>query len=415
MASPTMSHWHNVYKISLGASSIEEDKLNNSEEDAAPVKVFEKRLSLLGGNLPIEEETILREFLTPKINRDELPTNSVVTTLGNNFMADKSNQVYYKVVNVLGTEDKSNVLGTEDKNIVLGAEDKSNVIVENDVEVVQFVICFIVSAMSGLELFQEDLDNYCNELSPYLDKSMEATDISEYLACVDAWYEKNICFVQRCLDYFSCQLAALMCVGFCSDSVVVSPNAPEEAQADIERFLACCNLSTLFLEPSDEPFVSCYSSSSLQDMANLSNAEVVNIEYDEEGIFLLQTTKTTTFCKECVDILLHLKTPNPIQMRQVVENYKLKSIQQMNSFQRMIKAAETDYYMLYKTFLFLVSSGNVLVVLHHAKLHTCIGSNDSSRQVIEVLEQFLDGLGGLLLFDTAEDKQKFKVKFDAFV
>ena len=386
-----MSHWHNVYKISLSSSPVE--KSLEFDADDPLLTARDKRLSLLSGNLPIEEETALRSFLTPKINKHDLQEISIITTVDQPFMEDVPTQLYYKVIN-----GSSGIINVEDQ--------------DNISEVVQFLVCFIVPSASGLDLFQEDLDAYCNELSPYLEKCMESIDISEYLKFVESWYEKNICFVERCLEYFSCQLAVLICIGFCGSSVVISQNAPVDSKEDIERFLQCCSLSPLFMETSLE-LVSSYSSSSMQDMVTLSNSETVNITYEEEGIFLVQTTKVTTFCKECVDGMQNMKAPTAIKLRQLLQNYKLKSIQYMNSFKRMIRDAETDYYVLYKTFLFLITCGNGLVLLHNAKLQNSIENYCSSKEVLDTLEMFIDRMGGFVILDTIENKQNFKLKLEA--
>jgi len=381
-----MSHWHNVYKISLNSSPIDKTEFDSEDPSLIPK---DKRLSLLSGNLPIEAEKVLRTFLTPKINKNDLQENSVITNIDDGFMPDVQTQLYYRVIN-----------GNSHVNDITGMTD-----------FVQFLVCFIIPCSSGLDLFQEELDAYCIELCPYLEKCMESTDISEYLKFVESWYDKNICFVERCLEYFSCQLAVLMCVGFCGDSVIISQHAPEDSRKDIERFLLCCNLSPLFMEAGCE-VVSSYSSSSMQDMVSLSNAETINITYEDEGIFLIQTTKSTTFCKECVDVMQHMKAPTAIKKRQLLENYKLKTIQYLNSFKRMIKDAETDYYVLYKSFLFLITSGNGLVLLYNAKLQNSLEDHFSGKEVLDTLENFIDRVGGFVALDTTEIKEKFKTKLD---
>jgi len=172
--------------------------------------------------------------------------NSTIASI-DNFMPGVPTQLYYKIIN-----SNAGIIEVDTET-------------ENIPEVVHFVVCFIVAASCGLELFQEDLDRYCSQLSPYLDKCMESTDISDYLKFINTWYDRNICFVQRCLDYFSCQLAVLMCVAFCGDSIVIGHNAPAECRTDIQRFLACCCLSPLFMDSSTELVSSC-SSSSMRDM-----------------------------------------------------------------------------------------------------------------------------------------------------
>ncbi|XP_057311746.1 protein Njmu-R1-like [Hydractinia symbiolongicarpus] len=384
-----MLHWHTVYKVSSISSPMEDYSMEISEEKTYPIVNAAKRLSLLSSNMQAEEETMLRSFLASKLNKnEEISYESVVLSIEPNyFVQDVPTQIYYKAI----TRESGGAANTG-----MDAE-------KTDV----FIVCFVASALSGLEMFQADLDNYCNSLMPYLEKYMESVDISEYLKLLESWYETNICFVERCLTYFSDDLSTLICAGFCGDSVTVDENISAEATTDIQRFLKCCSLSQLFLEKSSSKTPS---SSSLQDLATLDSSHAMKIRQDQEGNYIIDGKRSTTFCEECIKAMQALTSGHPIKMRQLLENYKLKSIQDMNTFKRLINQSETDYYTLYKTYVFLITCGNGVVLLRNAKLQNSFQTIRTTKQVIDVLESFIHRLGGFGVIDTNEKKLELNAK-----
>jgi len=86
-------------------------------------------------------------------------------------------------------------------------------------------------------------------------------------------------------------------------------------------------------------------------------------------------------------LLAHRKDPDsngPVALRSLIEDFKMKVIQDLNSVKRLFQKAENDYYSLYKLSLFLKQSGNMTVLLKLLK-------NDASASdnVMKIIENFL--------------------------
>jgi len=107
--------------------------------------------------------------------------------------------------------------------------------------------------------------------------------------------------------------------------------------------------------------------------------------------YRLSSTDTTLFCNGCIDLLKRSLQISPIRMREVIENYKLRIIQDMNTFKRLIKEAETDFYVLYRAYVFLLSSGNAKILLNNAQVQCDDEEAKGSVTVLNVIQQFITG------------------------
>jgi len=340
--------WHAVYKI-------------NNRNDMVNL------LSLLSSSLQAEEETLLRTHLTD--SKIFLSDESLVATLEpNQLIEDQDVQLY---TNIIMEKSKSTDDETKDR----------------------FLICLLVNGTSGFDLFQKDLDKYCDLLLPHLMHYMkESTDITKYLELLESWYERNLCFIKRCLLQVSEEpLAALICASFSGNAVVFGSNVVEDIRIDLERFIECCSLSNLFSEISTIPGSP---TSSIQDLAFLHNTQNIDVNVNEDMEYSANPLRVTSFCNDCIRSLKTIDRDNPIKMRQMLENYKLKCIQDMNTFKRLMKQAEGDHYTLYKAYLFLLSCGNGEVILGISNLQNTIDNSKTTKQVLDVLETFIKKSGG---------------------
>ncbi|XP_065658493.1 protein Njmu-R1 isoform X4 [Hydra vulgaris] len=369
-----MLHWHAVYKISTVSSPTHELSSENDGYEMAQNKFStNKRLSLLMSNMKPEDETALRSILLNKLNKFEtLSTGSEVISV-DSFLDQKPSQIYYNTI--------FHTLSNANDPI------KSNA---NDFQVLlncYFLVSFMVGTESGFELFQKDLDDYCNSLLLSLEKYMESIDVSEYLTLLDEWYDSKVCFIERCLQYFSKDLALLLCASFCSISVTIDPKISDCVKKDIQKFLECSSLSLLFDEMNNS-----------KHLLSLNESQVLHVSLNSEdnsySIVQGNITYTTPFAFNWIRSLEEMKFKNPIKMRQLIENYKVKIIQDINSFHRLINQAENDYYALYKAYIFIASSGNAYVIMKNARLQNCINNETNIKHLLNVLEQFIEKMGG---------------------
>eukprot|EP01135_Chromosphaera_perkinsii_P008955 Nk52_evm1s1542 gene=Nk52_evmTU1s1542 len=88
---------------------------------------------------------------------------------------------------------------------------------------------------------------------------------------------------------------------------------------------------------------------------------------------------TNSFCEEWARAftIVPKSSQAPVILRKVVENYKLKGVQEINSLKRLLQNAENDYYALYKTNHYLRECGNGDILLNHL-IHEAAASTSSS-------------------------------------
>uniref|UniRef100_A0A8C1UG79 Chromosome 17 open reading frame 75 n=1 Tax=Cyprinus carpio TaxID=7962 RepID=A0A8C1UG79_CYPCA len=94
------------------------------------------------------------------------------------------------------------------------------------------------------------------------------------------------------------------------------------------------------------------------------------------------------FCDDWIQAFLNAAERfNPFLLRQILENFKLKAIQDMNNLKRFIRQAEMSHYALFRCCLFLQSCGNGDVLLQNARAEH--SSLPEACGIITVLEEFL--------------------------
>jgi len=364
-------------------SSITNDSLRFDIDDEASkdveltkdeVVIPDKKLTLLSGNMDAEAEISVRSFLLSRMNQWFIKgeTESITTSME---IESKQIQLYSK-----------------------GIFSKQSGFLD-------YVICFLSSSVAGLELFQNDLDTFSIKLAPHLQKYTDSIDTTHYWKEFESWHSTVLSFVKDCLSHFDYDLSTLLCAGFCGDTVIINNSVPRDMKKKIERFLECCSLSALFRDGSSENKIN--SSTSLTDLVSLENPTKISIDVNNEGVYTVTPSKRSTFCDDCVKQLKVNHSMDYIQIRQMIENFKLKNIQDMNTFRRLLTQAEVDFYACYKTYLFLLTSGNGVVLMHNSRLQSNLDEPKTKRlqQVLDTLEQFIQMMGGYAGFDTKENKE----------
>ena len=103
------------------------------------------------------------------------------------------------------------------------------------------------------------------------------------------------------------------------------------------------------------------------------------------------------FCKHWSSVILSTvdvnQVGNAVAIRSVVEEFKLKIIQDVNCMKRLVQKASDDYYTLFKALTFLKHTGNVTVLLKLLKDDYARIEEDfpvkRANLVISILEEFL--------------------------
>uniref|UniRef100_A0A8C0KVG4 Uncharacterized protein n=1 Tax=Canis lupus dingo TaxID=286419 RepID=A0A8C0KVG4_CANLU len=78
---------------------------------------------------------------------------------------------------------------------------------------------------------------------------------------------------------------------------------------------------------------------------------------------------------------------NPFLFRQVLENFKLKAIQDTNNLKRFIRQAEMNHYALFKCYMFLKNCGSGDILLKIVKVEH--EEMPEAKNVVAVLEEFM--------------------------
>lgn len=106
--------------------------------------------------------------------------------------------------------------------------------------------------------------------------------------------------------------------------------------------------------------------------------------------YSLSNKVTTRFCREWAKTMLSDTEDNPVFLRQVIENYKLRVNHDLNTLKRLLRQAETDHYALYRSYVFLLKCGNGPILLRNTTLEAHALCSEDTLNIIKVLEEYIE-------------------------
>ncbi|XP_038048822.1 protein Njmu-R1-like isoform X1 [Patiria miniata] len=347
-------------------------------------------LSVIATDLVAEQETELREFIFKRLSRGTVYGGS-----GNVNTVDISNDVlscYYYLL-------RQQTIPESD----LDPDDPPSTFYTS----IEYVICFLMGTSAALELFRPELDAYSEGLLAVLDsEAKELTKIQSYLA---RWYQQAAEYVCRCTDRFQEDLSLLIHTALLDDKLNFL-GGDEEVVSDVMKFVQVCSLSDLLQHMSDSDSNSQGTTSSEPTLIDLDASASVSHQSDGKTVSnslrlvqlvfdgdtqQFQNAESSPFCEEWTRLLLTSNRENPANLRQIIEDCKLRTIQDLNTLKRLVRQAESDHYALYRAFAFLRDCGNGGVLLRHIwKDENTITSQDT-QSVLHVLEEFISSNGTL--------------------
>uniref|UniRef100_A0A8C6LTK9 Chromosome 17 open reading frame 75 n=1 Tax=Nothobranchius furzeri TaxID=105023 RepID=A0A8C6LTK9_NOTFU len=243
-----------------------------------------------------------------------------------------------------------------------------------------YVICFMGGSEKGLNLypFRFNLDKYVQGLQSSLQtpelQNLE-TEVRPYLS---RWYEESVMHIFRVVQLVQSNISFLLHAALSHTHVEVI-SSDERTKTDVSRFIKAASLQGL----------------SQQDTTSASLCKAIS-EDTELNVVLdcstspptLTNTHTNRFCDGWIQAFLNAaERCNPFLLRQILENFKLKAIQDMNSLKRFVRQAEMSHYALFRCAQFLQSCGNGDVLLQNAQAeHSDL---PEACSIISVLEEFL--------------------------
>ncbi|XP_051571497.1 protein Njmu-R1-like isoform X2 [Myxocyprinus asiaticus] len=240
-----------------------------------------------------------------------------------------------------------------------------------------WVVCLLGESEKGLNLFRIELDKYVQGLQGSLNQEMQnlEMDVRPYLK---RWYEESVMHIHRVVQLLQAKVGYLLHAAL-SHKIVEVTGADEKTKADVARFIKAAGLQGLVQE--DTATASLCMAISEDSHTNL----IINCSTSPPT---LTNAVSNRFCDDWIQAFLNAAERfNPFLLRQILENFKLKAIQDMNNLKRFIRQAEMSHYALFRCCLFLQSCGNGDVLLQNARAEH--SSLPEACGIIKVLEEFL--------------------------
>ncbi|KAK7940273.1 hypothetical protein WMY93_003599 [Mugilogobius chulae] len=227
--------------------------------------------------------------------------------------------------------------------------------------------------------FRLELDKYVQGLHSSLQtpelQNLE-TEVRPYLS---RWYEESVMHIYRVVQLVQANISFLLHAAL-SHTPVEVVNSDERTKADVSRFIKAASLQGL---------------SQQQDTTAASLCKAMSEDVQTDLIIdcatnppTLSNTVSNRFCDDWIQAFLNAaERCNPFLLRQILENFKLKAIQDMNSLKRFVRQAEMSHYALFRCCQFLQSCGNGDVLLQNTRAE----HSDSTEacSIISVLEEFI--------------------------
>ncbi|XP_008284765.1 protein Njmu-R1 isoform X1 [Stegastes partitus] len=241
-----------------------------------------------------------------------------------------------------------------------------------------YVICFMGGSEKGLNLFRLELDKYVQGLRSSLQapelQNLE-TEVRPYLS---QWYEESVMHIHRVVQLVQNNISFLLHAALSHTHVEVV-NSDERTKADVTRFIKAASLQGLSQQ--DTTAASLCKAISEDTLSDLSIDCSTSPPTLTNGI-------SNRFCDDWIQAFLNAaERCNPFLLRQILENFKLKAIQDMNSLKRFVRQAEMSHYALFRCCQFLQGCGNGDVLLQNARAeHSDL---PEACSIITVLEDFL--------------------------
>ncbi|XP_031560165.1 protein Njmu-R1-like [Actinia tenebrosa] len=324
-------------------------------------------LSLLSTNLTGEQDTELRTFIAKRLAKGTVYSGSGNVATIEDVLPNTTSQCYYCLLRG-DKEDEDN----DDSVMSLGRYLSKD-----------FVVCFVADAKTKLELFQKELDDYSSMLLPELMTPIESLDVKEQFGHLNNWYEENVEFLCRCVSLLKEDLSVLIQCGLVGMNLQVKSSDSKLAK-DAKMFVnACSTMNTLNLQAGKNQI----EGKSLEEKSFLPTS--LNLTIDDEKRCELSTKEATSFCKEWAKTMLSGDTNDPMFLREVIENYKLRVNHDLNTLKRLFRQAETDHYALYRSYQFLLKCGNGPVLLHNTKQEADAMSSEETSDILKVLEDYI--------------------------
>ncbi|KAM5274662.1 protein Njmu-R1 [Ctenodactylus gundi] len=245
----------------------------------------------------------------------------------------------------------------------------------------EYVVCFLGGSEKGLELYPFfglwlELDKYIQGVKSSMNCEERGLEnhIKSYL---NNWFEDVVCPIQRVVLLFQDKLTFLLHAALSYTPVEVK-ESDEKTKRDINRFLSVASLQGLIHEGTMTSL--CMAMSEEQH-----KSVIIDCSSSQPQVY---NAGSNRFCEDWMQAFLNAaEGGNPFLFRQVLENFKLKAIQDTNNLKRFIRQAEMNHYALFKCYMFLKNCGSGDILLKIVKVEH--EEMPEAKNVVAVLEEFM--------------------------
>uniref|UniRef100_A0A2K5KW07 Chromosome 17 open reading frame 75 n=1 Tax=Cercocebus atys TaxID=9531 RepID=A0A2K5KW07_CERAT len=246
----------------------------------------------------------------------------------------------------------------------------------------EYVVCFLGGSEKGLEL---ELDKYVQGLKNNMNCEERGLE-SHRKSYLSSWFEDVVCPIQRVVLLFQEKLTFLLHAALSYTPVEVK-ESDEKTKRDINSkidiyvcklFLSVASLQGLIHEGTMTSL--CMAMTEEQHKSVVIDCSSSQPQFCNAG--------SNRFCEDWMQAFLNgAEGGNPFLFRQVLENFKLKAIQDTNNLKRFIRQAEMNHYALFKCYMFLKNCGSGDILLKIVKVEH--EEMPEAKNVVAVLEEFM--------------------------
>uniref|UniRef100_F7FMA0 Chromosome 17 open reading frame 75 n=1 Tax=Monodelphis domestica TaxID=13616 RepID=F7FMA0_MONDO len=314
-------------------------------------------LSLLDTNLPSEVEPELRGAISKRLSKGAVFEGLGNVTSVELSLPDSRVGCYY----CLFQQDKPLLERTTAESVPGPSE---------------YIACFLGGSEKGLELFRLELDKYIQGLKTNVDS--EEGSVEAYTkSYLSNWFEEVVCPIQRVVNLFQEKLTFLLHAALSYTPVEVQ-ESDEKTKRDIIGFLSVASLQGLIHEGTMTSL--CMAMTEEPHKSVVIGCSGPQPQFSNAG--------SNRFCEDWMQAFLNAaEGGNPFLFRQILENFKLKAIQDTNNLKRFIRQAEMNHYALFKCYLFLKNCGSGDILLKIVKVEH--EEMPEAKNVILALEEFV--------------------------
>ncbi|XP_033749715.1 protein Njmu-R1-like isoform X2 [Pecten maximus] len=331
-------------------------------------------LSVLSTDLDASVETELRKFIGQKLAKNLVYSdNGSIASM--DYKSDEdvktSFSCYYCMLE-----------NVEDKQ--LSVNDDST----PDPQQRKYIVCFMALQKNSLDYFQQELDVYSKGVLKYLDQQLTNIDTS-VRAYLGNWCEVTMDYTCRCMKILK-HSAKYILYGALVDAKFEFEGMTEQQKNDLKRFLSACNLSEILKQTDKEKRGASPASTGSLDLLvdlgeyNAAPQQTLTLTLSQDEM-TCSPQDCTAFCEDWGKVLNKTDSHRASQIRHVLEAFKIKYIQSINTLKRLLIQAEADYYALYKSYVFIRNSGNSEILLNYSHLD----SIHEVQDVVKSLKEFI--------------------------